>query len=535
MVTGSIGVLALALSPTRLALSHFVTDDMFYYLTAARNVVDGHIVSLDGRSPTNGYHPLWMIICVGIIAISRNHPDIAYQVALFLCAVLFVATGWMLYRIIRRTAGETPAVAVGALFLCNYRMITIPLGGLETALYGFSIVLLIGWLTMRGADGLRSLREAVVLGLLLALTYWSRMDALLLGAFVCLGILLFTSGRPFVVRFALAFVAGIVSLIATAPWFAFSIHSVGALLPRSGVAIQAWSGHAMDPSLSLGANLIALARAKVGGMIEPLNDIANVLGLWPFIPSDDSALRYLGVLVLLAALLALLVIVVCARRAPAIRPYHWIPLYALAHTAYYVAFAKPEIRYLYPVLILMSFYLAVGLQWLIERAPDPARSASIVARIALVMLCCTFVAGAAAFQHGYGVGRYQSLHLGLYDGLAPWIKSHAEPNAVVGGFNVGIVSYYSGRRVVNLDGVMNDAAIDAIRTHTLGKYIDSQGIEYLADVDDQIARFMDRFSGDPNWRDEWQEVYSTTMPTMGNTHQTRFTVLRNVAMSAPKY
>ncbi|MGO9151973.1 hypothetical protein, partial [Mycobacterium sp.] len=65
MVAGSIGVLALAVLPMRLALSHFVAEDMFYYLTVARNVTDGHIVSLDSRSPTNGFHPLWMLICVG--------------------------------------------------------------------------------------------------------------------------------------------------------------------------------------------------------------------------------------------------------------------------------------------------------------------------------------------------------------------------------------------------------------------------------------------------------------------------------------
>jgi len=336
------------------------------------------------------------------------------------------------------------------------------------------------------------------------------------------------------VRFTLTFVAGVVSLIATAPWFAFSIHSVGALLPRSGVAIQSWSGHDMDPSLSFGSNLTALARAKVGGMIEPLNDIANVLGVWPFTPADDSTLRYVGVLVFLASLLALVVTLVRARRADTLRPFHWIPLYALAHTAYYGVFAGLGIRYLYPVFILMSFYLAVGLQWLIARALDPARAASNVARVAFAMLCCTFVAGAAAFQHGYGVGRFLSLQLGFYDGLAPWIKSHTEPNAVIGGFNSGIVSYYSGRRVVNLDGVMNDAAIAAIQTRTLGKYIDSQGIDYLADIDGELARFMDGFSGDPNWRAKWDKVYSDTIPTLGGTRQTRFVVLRNVSASAPK-
>ncbi|MGO9153724.1 hypothetical protein, partial [Mycobacterium sp.] len=82
MVAGSVGVLVLALLPMRLAISHFVTDDMFYYLTVARNVADGQTISLDGRNPTNGFHPLWLIICVGIETIFRDQPDVAYHVAI---------------------------------------------------------------------------------------------------------------------------------------------------------------------------------------------------------------------------------------------------------------------------------------------------------------------------------------------------------------------------------------------------------------------------------------------------------------------
>jgi hypothetical protein len=181
----------------------------------------------------------------------------------------------------------------------------------------------------------------------------------------------------------------------------------------------------------------------------------------------------------------------------------------------------------------MSFYLAVGLQWLIARAREPARAMSNLSLVAIAMLCCGVVAGVTAFQYGYGAGRYNSAHPGFYDGLAPWIESHTEQDAIVGGFNCGIVSYYSGRRVVNLDGVMNDAAIWAIRSRTLGDYIDSQGIEYLADIETEIDRFMDEFSGDSKWRGKWQPVYSVSQPTFNGTSHMRFEVLRRTTTAAP--
>ena len=282
--------------------------------------------------------------------------------------------------------------------------------------------------------------DAIALGLLLAFTYWSRLDAILLGAFVCLGVLVFTSGRPFVMRFMLVGAAGVTSLAATLPWFVFSMRSVGALLPRSGFAIQSWVGHYANPSMSFGVNLIHIAHAKAEGMTETVNDIGNVLAIWPFIPFFNSKFRYVGVLVCLAALAAIAVALFRSRRAPGLQPFRWIPLYALAHVTYYAVIVKPEIRYLYPVFILMSFYLAVALQWRIGRAREPARATSKLTFGAVAMLCCGLVAGVTAFQYGYGAGRYNSVHIGFYGGLAPWIKSHTEKDALVGGFNCGILS-----------------------------------------------------------------------------------------------
>ncbi|MGZ4726103.1 MAG: hypothetical protein ACXWB2_00140, partial [Acidimicrobiales bacterium] len=37
-------------------------DDAFYYFGIARNVAHGHGSTFDGIDPTNGYHPLWMLV-----------------------------------------------------------------------------------------------------------------------------------------------------------------------------------------------------------------------------------------------------------------------------------------------------------------------------------------------------------------------------------------------------------------------------------------------------------------------------------------
>ena len=85
---------------------------------------------------------------------------------------------------------------------------------------------------------------------------------------------------------------------------------------------------------------------------------------------------------------------------------------------------------------------------------------------------------------------------------------------------------------MNLDGVMNDAAIWAIRSRSLEHYIDSQGIEYLADIDTEIDRFMDEFSGDSEWRAKWRQVYSITESVFNGKSHMHFEVLRRNTASA---
>ena len=65
--------------------------------------------------------------------------------------------------------------------------------------------------------------------------------------------------------------------------------------------------------------------------------------------------------------------------------------------------------------------------------------------------------------------------------LSAWLAARTLPSAQVGSFNAGLISFFSGRTTVNLDGVMNDNALEALRSGTLCDYIDAQRLDYLAD------------------------------------------------------
>ena len=49
----------------------FIRDDAYYYFKVAENIGLGHGSTFDGINPTNGYHPLWMLVCIPIFALAR--------------------------------------------------------------------------------------------------------------------------------------------------------------------------------------------------------------------------------------------------------------------------------------------------------------------------------------------------------------------------------------------------------------------------------------------------------------------------------
>lgn len=55
------------------------------------------------------------------------------------------------------------------------------------------------------------------------------------------------------------------------------------------------------------------------------------------------------------------------------------------------------------------------------------------------------------------------------------------PGARIGSFNAGLIAFESGLRVVNLDGVVNRPAFDALTRHRLSSYLDAEAIDWLCD------------------------------------------------------
>jgi hypothetical protein len=67
--------------------------------------------------------------------------------------------------------------------------------------------------------------------------------------------------------------------------------------------------------------------------------------------------------------------------------------------------------------------------------------------------------------------------------MTRWIKENLPPDARIGIFNAGYIGYFSGRKVINLDGLINGIELYQYLKDGKGvwKYVLDKNIDYIAD------------------------------------------------------
>jgi hypothetical protein len=77
----------------------FVTDDFFYYLLPAKNLILHGISSFDGMTITNGYHPLWMISISTLYWVSGGSEQIFFALLALVSALSSYITFRLLWKL----------------------------------------------------------------------------------------------------------------------------------------------------------------------------------------------------------------------------------------------------------------------------------------------------------------------------------------------------------------------------------------------------------------------------------------------------
>lgn len=465
--------LLIVLTPIPTQLDKVLPDDAYYYFLTAQNIVRSGSPSVDGLHPSNGWHPLWMLANTTIYSLPYSDPDLPVRLVLGLGAVCDSLAAALIFLGTRRFVGEA-AAAVGGL---SYAVNTMPMfqsvNGLETGLAALCIAG--AWmLTLRLTDKPTPL-NAALWGGVFGLTFLARTDTALI--LVPLGLYaLWRLRRSIPLVVVGAAVAGIV----VAPWLLWNQANFGSFLEQSSSNAVPWAARARflmenPESAQFGESLRVLLHAPYWlrgdylGAPPLMGFVLWLLALWGMYRARQQALSQIALLLLLGGA-ALLLVHTLVRWYP--RPWYF-------------------------VVTAQSLALGLALFWHVTESK----------RIKLAMLAFGLVGMVAFGWMAWQIGYYPWQQTHQY-AAALWARDNLPADARLASMNSGIIGYYSGRTTVNLDGVVNPAAFEAIQNYRLLDFMRETEVDYFLDSDNALQSEYAPFMGEsyPAKLETWQPL-----------------------------
>ncbi|MEA2602623.1 MAG: hypothetical protein QOF89_3615 [Acidobacteriota bacterium] len=475
---------AMLLSRPVVWLLGIVPDDAFYYLQTARHLAAGHGSTFDGIHTTSGYHPGWMILLVPLAA-ALPEPVSLLRAALALELLLHAATAAALIGLFRRFTSPGLAVIGALCWLVNPFALYLSLQGVESALYALSLVILLrSVLRFIAAPGPEiGLRTHVELGAALALCLLARTEAGILALVTC-AVAPALRGSPFWSRSSLRSASLVATTFALGilPWFVYCWLATGSPWQSSGVVKALWAHQLLAP-LSAQERLVRAA-VVVGRWLAP-----------PWIGRLDVPFEEINPFVLVAMIPAALGLLRAARRPLAVLPLiawsAWLLGATILTGVIYGLFYwdTPDWYHAQPALVLFVLLYV----WIVRTdATAGRRWNAVFGRGVPMALLLLSLFGAFAFYSDPPIS--YPWQRDFYNSQAEFEK-RVPPGEAIGCFNAGIPAFFGHRRIINLDGLVNDSVVPYYRARKLERYFGDEGIHYLADDSyslEYAARFMSR-------------------------------------------
>lgn len=478
--------LRFAWASTSTIVGRAAADDGYYYFQIARNIAHGHNVTFDGETITNGFHPLWMAMITPVFFVVHGD-TMPVHVILTMGSILGAIATVFIFLTLRRLTSIAAAALAAATYALHPYTVNDSVVGVETPVV-VALFTAIVFLYVRAWQDGATRRDDIAIGALSGLLLLARTDTLFIVPCIWAALLLRTPTAAWRER-ALRFVVPAALLLL--PWVVWTLAATGTIVQVSGEAGtyparqaflnahgDGWWGQARHGvSLIREAFTMALPHQYLvphfGHPWKIVVPAVLLLVTMCTLPPDAIAAKTRrSLLILLPAALG----VTAALLYHAGIRWHWRTWY----------FAPTG------VMLVMVFGIMLGHAeaWLrdavravLERRARGVPSPRLVTLAAVTAL---YLVASVLLWRQYRPDkpeRYlfdEGAQLNMLT-AARWVRANTPPDARLGSFNAGIIGYYSGRTVVNLDGVVNADALNALRNCTTADYIRKMQLGYIVD------------------------------------------------------
>jgi hypothetical protein len=507
--------------PINSLLAWFQTDDAFYYFVTARNISEGLGSTFDGIAFTNGYHPLWMLICVPVFSLAHFNPFLPLRIIILIQTILNITAGILLYRLSRRYIPRQAALVIAVIWLFMPSIYsTLMIGGVESTLNGLlliAVLLSTSWSSQDLMDTHEQQKRFIITGILSGLAILARLDNVFFIALMGVWLLarnIFTfSGFKVTVSKTWREILNMFAayslplLLLVGAYLLWNYTKFDSIVPISGLVKHWWGVISGDPYgtppgtlrelyyetfTSTDKNIVPfwLPYSLGQSVVEWANQILVKIGLSPFMKTLWFVLG-LGLLLLIDRPFSYRAVV-----GLSLIP---LSLGCIAQVLYYKLSGHVATRSWYWIseMLLTVLFIGVVLGVLV-RVLINRKNGKVIAwagsTIIIGLIMFSFVRD---FQSSF-LRVDQGLH--SYLAVSEWLEEETEEGAVIGIAASGSTAYFTkDRTIVNLDGLINGFEyFDRLQSDEAFVYLSLIGTDYIFGPAGQLLEqqpYKDNFEG----------------------------------------
>lgn len=434
-----------------------VVDDAFYYFKTAQNIIKEHTSTFDGINRTNGYHPLWMACILPIFYLTNGNSYMSIHLVMTLQVIILALIIFFLWKILDREFGA-PFPLIALTFFLWPRFLSQTEYGLEAGLLIFLLLFSINYcLTHKILTSQGNLKDNLLFGIIIGLILLARLDSVFylisIASFLFYNILSgkfdTTTQNKTKILFKKFLIIFIPASIIALPYLLWNYFSFGHITPISGSLKHSF------PKLSFTfehfIEFKEFSTIFIFAILYFILIFLKLKSLNSLIPNKD----YQAVLVISALYVTLHFLDTLFYMKWAV--FRW-------HFAGYIVFIVLVIPLIINVAkkILNDFF---G-----HRFVDKIKYISITILITVSFLS-QFISIKRSIENRFQYEGYKE---------ALWIKDNTSQNDIFMLEDAGIISYFSERRIINIDGVINNFEFQKyLEEGSFLQYIKKNNIKYF--------------------------------------------------------
>lgn len=439
-------------------------DDTYISLYLAENISEGKGPFYE-INYTNGFQPLYVFLCVPFYMLFDNDRIKPVYAALTLLLVFDCLSLIMIFKTVNLfTRNKFMILLPGLFWITSPYILLTSMNGLETIISFFFIVSSFFYFFKyrKNISNEESKRHIIILGILCGFAVFARIDNVILVLVVLLFVISgkIKNKKYFTDIFSSLSIFSISVIIVLIPWLIFSYYYTGEFYQSSGegVRYQNWS-------LRNYFNLFS---------IEQLEMI--LYGIRVIIIKNISIIFTSGLcLILLAVNRRKFNFLELKNKLYDLLPLMMFCIILFCSYVFYIYGMWFFKRYFFPFVFLFTMILTVLIDNILSSAKNLKSGMKIIIILAVIIITINITRNDS--QELYSSNKISDSG---YLKIGEWVSNNFKEGTVIGSMQSGAMSYFARNlKVINLDGVVNQDAMTAIKNKNLFEYVKNMKIEYI--------------------------------------------------------